>query len=135
MAQDPRSTAFTVVPCNTQQGAASTANSTASAHDFYSAVGKGGDLQVLNASGSSTISNIGHGLNTLSKVSDSVRTGCGALPTSIGSAVGAALNAGPNWVLENVGFAPQVIDAVRAFNPAIANQAYCLLYTSPSPRD
>lgn len=106
---DPR--AFTVA-CPRK-----TPGKTADRRSFGNAVGKVGDLQVLNDIGASKI---GTGLRTLASVSNSIRTGCGALPTSIGN----ALDAGANWVLENTGIAPTVVNALQDFHPAIANQAY-----------
>lgn len=88
-----------------------------SLRDFGNAVGKVGDLEVLNSVGGGAV---GRGLRTLSSISNTIRTGCGALPTSIGSTI----EAGANWVLENTGIAPTVVEAVRNFNPGIANQAY-----------
>lgn len=114
---DPRT--FTVKQCEPAYAAKSGAaigNSTSLRRDFFNSVGKIGDLNVLNSVGGGSI---GSGLRTLASISNSIRTGCGALPTSIGS----TLDAGANWVLESTGIAPTVVDALRGFNPGIANQA------------
>lgn len=84
---------------------------------FGNAVGKIGDLQILNSVGAGKI---GQGLRTLSSISNTIRSGCGSLPTSIGS----TLESGANWVLDQTGIGSSVVDAVRGFNPQIANQAW-----------
>lgn len=84
---------------------------------FGNAVGKIGDLQVLNSIGGGAI---GRGLRTLASISNSIRGGCGSLPTSIGSTI----EAGANWVLEQTGIGSTIVDAVSGFNPQIANQAW-----------
>lgn len=88
--------------------------------NFFKAVGKVGDIEALNRGATAKIS---QGLRTLASISDTIRTGCGSLPTSIGSAIGQGLDAGVGWVLDNVGIARSAIDAVNRFNPGIANQA------------
>lgn len=115
---DPR--LFTVKQCQpayASNSGAQIGNATSSRRDFFNAVGKIGDLQVLNSVGGGTI---GQGLRNLASVSNSIRMGTGSLPTSIGS----TLDSGANWVLGQTGIAPTVVDAVRGFNPGIANQAY-----------
>lgn len=84
---------------------------------FGNAVGKIGDLQILNSVGAGKI---GQGLRTLASISNTIRSGCGSLPTSIGSTI----ESGANWVLDHTGIGSTVVDAVRGFNPAIANQAW-----------
>lgn len=106
---DPR--AFTVVCARKEPGKSSNRRS------FFNTVGKVGDLAVLNDIGASKI---GKGLRTLASVSNTIRTGCGALPTSIGS----SLEKGANWVLENTGISPAVVGALGKLRPEIANQAY-----------
>jgi len=115
---DPR--IFTVKQCQPAYAANSGASigaATSDRRNFYNSVGKIGDLQVLNSIGGGSI---GKGLRTLAGISNSIRTGCGALPTSIGSTV----EAGANWVMGHVGIAPSVVQAVSAFQPSIANLAY-----------
>ena len=120
---DPRSNLFSVKQCPPQYLGKSSANigsATQERRDFFNSVGKVGDLEVLNSVGGGKV---GQGLRTLASVSNTIRQGCGALPTSIGSAVGSGLDAGVSWVLDNVGIASTTIDAVRQFQPGIANQA------------
>lgn len=96
---------------------AAAASSQGAVRDFGNAVGKIGDLQVLNSIGAGKI---GQGLRTIASVSNTIRTGCGALPTSIGS----TLESGANWVLDQTGIGSSVVDAVRGFNPGVANAAW-----------
>ena len=115
---DPRN--YTVKQCPPAyagKSAAGISSATTTRREFGNAVGKIGDLEVLNSVGGGSI---GKGLRNLASISNSIRTGCGALPTSIGK----TLDAGANWVLENTGIAPTVVDALQGFNPGVANQAY-----------
>lgn len=107
---DPR--AFMTFKCQI-----ATAQSQGAMRDFGNAVGKIGDLQILNSIGAGQI---GQGLRTLAHVSNSIRTGCGSLPSSIGSTI----ETGANWVLSTTGISPVMVEAVRGFNPGIANQAW-----------
>ena len=107
---DPRG--YMTFKCN-----AAAASSQSSMRSFGNAVGKIGDLQVLNSIGGGKI---GQGLRTIASVSNTIRSGCGSLPTSIGS----TLESGANWVLDQTGIGSTVVDAVRGFNPGIANQAW-----------
>ena len=121
---DPRSNLFSVKPCapqNQGKSLAAASSATQQRKDFFGAVGKIGDIQVLNDIGASKI---GQGLRTLASVSNTIRQGCGSLPTSIGSTLGGGLDGGAAWVLDNVGIARTAVDAVRQFNPGIANQGY-----------
>lgn len=126
---DPRSNI--VKPCPPSylpKSAAGIGASTSSAKAF---LGKNGLIgKVGQVSGGLHNSNVGNGLITLSKVSDTIRQGCGSLPTSIGGVVGSVLGAGDSavttgsdWVLQQMGMNIKTADAVRAFNPQIANQA------------
>lgn len=115
---DPRN--FTVVPCPAAYAPKSAADITSAQSDmrnFGNALGKVGDLQVLNSIGGGVI---GTGLRTLASVSNSVRTGCGSLPSTIGSSI----EQGANWVLGNMGIAPTVIQTLQNFHPGVANQAW-----------
>lgn len=101
---------------------------TSNRRDFFDAVGKIGNLEVLNDIGASSI---GRGLRTLAGISDTLRTGCGQLPTSIGGGlagildqVGAAAEQGVNWVFDSLGLDINMVDAVRSFDPNVANLAY-----------
>lgn len=119
---DPRSNLFSVKPCGQSTlGKSHSAISAATSDrkNFFGALGKIGDLEVLNSVGAGKI---GAGLRTLSSISNTIRQGTGALPTSIGSAVGGGLDAGANWVLNTVGIARPLVDAAKTFNPGIANQ-------------
>lgn len=114
---DPRT--FTVKQCPpayAQKSGAGIGSATSTRRDFANAIGKIGDLEVLNSVGAGKI---GQGLRTLAGISNTIRQGQGALPSSIGSTI----DAGANWVLEQTGMAPTMVDALRNFNPGIANQA------------
>lgn len=125
---DPR---FYVKPCPPQylgQYQASVARKSSNARDFFTSAGKIGNLEVLDKVG---LGKIGEGLRTLAGISDSVRTGCGSMPSSLGSAIGGildmtddAVTSGANWVLEQVGLNLTMKEAVEAFNPDVANQAW-----------
>lgn len=115
---DPRN--FTVRPCPAAYAAKSVADITGAGgnrKDFFNSVGKIGDLEVLNDIGGGPV---GESLRLLANISNTVRTGCGALPTIIGESI----DTGANWVLSNLGFAPTVIEALKQFHPEIANQAW-----------
>lgn len=103
-------------PAYAKSGAA-IGSATSTRRDFFNAIGKVGDLQVLNDIGGGKV---GKGLRTLASISNSIRVGSGALPSSIGK----TLDSGANWVLETTGIAPAVVQAVSNFHPNIANQAY-----------
>jgi hypothetical protein len=115
---DPRT--YTVKQCEPAylgKSGAGIASSSTLRRDFFNSIGKIGDLQVLNSVGGG---NIGRGLRNLASISNSIRVGTGALPSSIGTSI----DSGANWVLEQTGIAPTVVDTLRGFNPGIANQAY-----------
>lgn len=109
---DPRS--FVIKPCRE-----TAAGQAGDRRAFFGSIGKVGDLEILNDIGG-TASKVGQGLRTLAKISNTIRTGCGALPSSIANAI----DTGANWVLDSIGIAPTVVDALRGLNPSIANQAY-----------
>lgn len=115
---DPRS--FTVKQCPpayANKSAANIGSATSSRRDFWNSIGKIGDLEVLNSVGAGKI---GQGLRNLASISNTIRSGVGALPTSIGK----TLDDGANWVLEQTGIGAPVVDALRGFNPRVANQAF-----------
>lgn len=119
---DPRINLFSIKPCGPEtigNSAAAISSSTSDRKRFFGALGKVGDLEVLNDIGAGTI---GKGLRTLSSISNTIRQGCGSLPTSIGGALGGGLDGGANWVLDHVGIARTAVDAASSFHPAIANQ-------------
>jgi hypothetical protein len=84
--------------------------------NFTSALSKVGNLNILNSVG---LGSIGSGLRTLVSASNSINTGCGTLPSSIG----ASLESGVNWVLGAVGIPASAIAAVNNINPQMANLA------------
>jgi len=110
---DPRT--FTVA--QTDSSATGGNSGTSDRSKFFSSLGKVGDVQALNDIGGGKI---GSGLRTLASVSDSIRTGCGSLPTTIGSSI----ERGADWVLEQTGIASTVVTALQPFHPEVANQAY-----------
>lgn len=115
---DPRT--FTVKQCEpayADKSGASIGNSSNMRRDFFNSIGKIGDLEVLNSVGGGKI---GRGLRNLTSISNSIRVGSGALPSSIGTSI----DKGANWVLEQTGIAPTVVDSLRGFNPGLANQAF-----------
>jgi hypothetical protein len=63
---------------------------------------------------------VGQGLRTIASISNSIRTGCGSLPTTIGSSI----DQGANWVLEMLGIAPTMIQLLKPLNPGVANVAW-----------
>lgn len=115
---DPRG--FTVRPCPgpyADKSQASLVNATSGRRDFFNSIGKIGDLEVLNSVGGGAI---GTGLRVLASTSNSIRTGCGALPSVIGD----SLDQGANWILDQIGIAPTTVQALQNFHPEIANQAW-----------
>lgn len=115
---DPRN--FTVKPCPgayAPKSGADISSASSARRSFGNAVGKVGDLAVLNSVGAGAI---GTGLQTLAHVSNSIRTGCGSMPSIIGDSI----EQGANWVLGHVGIAPTVVQALQGLNPGVANQAW-----------
>lgn len=112
---DPRNNIFSAKSCVRAQMSQSSARSS-----VFDAIGKVGSVDAWNMT---SASKIGQGLRTLQSVSDSVRTGCGSVPSVLGETVGGVLDAGASWVLNNVGIAKPIIEAVQGINPGIANQA------------
>lgn len=123
MATDPRKFLTDCAPArstgqNTQQ------------KDFFSALGKVGDLEVLNDSNSE----IRQGLSTLASISENVRNGDGRVPSAIrdlGSAIldpinnagGAALERAQDFVLDTVGVGSRETRDTFSLNPDVANRA------------
>jgi hypothetical protein len=115
---DPRN--FSVKPCPAAFAAKSSADIGSAVSDrrnTINSIGKIGDLEVLNSVGAGAI---GTGLRTIASVSNSIRTGCGALPSSIGDSV----DQGANWILDHLGISPTVIQTLQDFNPDVANRAW-----------
>jgi hypothetical protein len=127
MALDPRT--FLVTNCDTNKKGLTAATKK---RDFFSALGKAGDLEVLNSVGGGRI---GEGLRTLSSVSDAVRTGRSVVPgregdelfnTTLGRIANTALDAvnnGANVVLDTVGLG-NAVEKVQGLNPGVANRAF-----------
>lgn len=127
MAQDPR--LFLITPC--EKGQKTVASATSEKRDFLRTIGKIGDLEALNDIG---LGSVGEGLRTLTKVSNTIRTGRSVVPgregrsynSALGRILGTAatdLNKGANAVLDTVGLGGAV-DVVGRLNPAVANTAY-----------
>jgi hypothetical protein len=127
-AYDPRT--FLVKPCGKSRKTAT--GKDANKRDFFSAIGKVGDLEVLNDIGAGAI---GEGMRVLSKVSNSIRTGRSVVPgreqtelfnntlSKISSMDAGNTTGGANVVMDTMGLG-RAVDAVGAFNPGAANQAY-----------
>ena len=110
---------FSVAPCPgaySSKSAAGIGSAQSSRRDVINSIGKVGDISVLNSVGGGAI---GEGLRTLTHASNAIRTGCGSLPTIIGS----SLDQGANWVLDSMGINSNVIDMLKPLNPGVANQA------------
>ena len=109
---DPRR--FTVKSCPTTKGVP---NDSKERKDFFSQLGKVGDLEFLNNSALGT--DVGQGLRGLASLSNSIRIGDKALPSFIGSAV----DAGANIVLDAVGIGPAIVETLKPFHPDVVNRA------------
>lgn len=120
MAQDPRS--FMSIPCVGKQvnkNLARIANAGSTRGAFFNALGKVGNLEILN--GSQGTSAAGLALRTLASTSNAIRTGQnGGLPTAIGD----NLDLGANFVLNSMGVSEAQMQALSQFNPSLANSAY-----------
>ncbi len=88
-----------------------------SAGNFINSIGKIGDIAALNAVGGGKI---GHGLRTLTNISNAIRSGSSVLPSSLSS----SLVDGTNWVLDSTGIASSAVNALSKLNPTAANLAY-----------
>lgn len=129
MALDPRR--FLVADCPVDQKAGM--NNTTTKRNFFSALGKVGDLNVLNDVG---MGSIGAGLRTLTHVSNAIRTGQSVVPgkegqdifnSTLGKIVNTAANAvdsGANIVLDSVGLGNTIDTVAKSFNPGVANRGY-----------
>jgi hypothetical protein len=129
MAVDPRK--FLVADCPVDQKGQS--NNAATKRNFFSALGKIGDLNALNDVGAGSI---GQGLRTLTHVSNAIRTGQSVVPgregndifnSTLGRIANTAANAvnnGANIVLDTVGLGGAFDKVAGSFNPGVANNAY-----------
>ena len=110
MAKDPRT--FFVKDCKTRKAQTTDAQKR---KDFFGALGKVGDLEILNDIG---FGKVAEGLRVLNKTSNSIRTGTGALPAGVDDSTGEA------YVLDQVGINPNAARQATSFNPGVANRAY-----------
>lgn len=129
MAVDPRKFLVSDCPVDQQTDRAG-ANSKRS---FFRALGKIGDLEVLNDVGAGKV---GEGLRTLTHVSNAIRTGRSVVPgkegeplfdTALGRIVGTAADAvdkGANVVLDTCGLGAVTAGIAGNFQPGVANRAY-----------
>jgi len=106
MAEDPRK--FTVKNCAGTNNTISRASQ--ERKDFFSALGKIGDIEVLNRFGDGKIT---QGLRTLAKTSNSIRTG------NTNSSV---IPNGSGYVLDAVGINPNAAQQAGKFNPGVLNR-------------
>jgi hypothetical protein len=115
MAVDPRKFTVSDRNCPPSKG-----SSGSRAKDFYSTLGKIGDLEVLNEANSK----IGQGLRTLASISENVRNNAGPVPSIIRETGEAVLDAGADFVLDTVGVGARETrsNGVR-FSPQVANRA------------
>lgn len=95
---------------------ANIASNQSSRRSFTNALGKIGDLEVLN----DIAGPIADGLRTITHASNAIRSGCGSVPTMIGN----VLDGGVNWVLDQVGIAKPMMQVLEQFHPEVANNAY-----------
>lgn len=111
---DPR--VFSVKQCEPSYAARSGAGLAASSstrRNFYNAVNKIGDLNVINSIDGGQI---GQGLRTVASISESIRSGCGSLPAAVVSSV----ESGANWVLEQTGISPASVQSLSQLNQQAA---------------
>lgn len=111
MAVDPRS--FTVKVCQGKSGVTPNTNQ----KNFFSAINKVGDLEVLN---DIHAGKFGKGLRDLATLGNVISSGTGQLPSSVGS----SLEQGGNFVLGTLGIDQGAAQAAASFNPGVANGAY-----------
>lgn len=112
---DPRT--FTVKQCSTAYAAksgAAIAASTTAKKNFLNSRNLPGDLATLSSSGSK----ISNGFRTLTSVSDSIRSGTGTLPQSVGG----SSQSGANWVLDTSGVGSNTVQSVSHFYPDLAQK-------------
>jgi len=114
MAVDPRTfLTYNVVSCDKGQKEQQTIDT--QKKDFFSSLGKVGDLEILNDIGFGKVS---EGLRVLAKTSDSIRTGnvsAASLPSD---------SQGAQYVYDHVGISSTAAQQAASFNPGVANRAY-----------
>lgn len=108
---DPRKL-FSVATCEKGQKVQQT--DTAKRRDFFSGLGKVGDLEILNDIG---YGKVGEGLRTIAKTSNSVRIGA-IDPNSLGTDANAE-----TYVYGECGINQNAATQVAQFNPGVANRA------------
>jgi len=126
MALDPRK--FLAGKTNCPSNAAGLADSASKRGGFFDALGKIGSLEILNDIG---FGKVREGLKTVTRVSDSIRTGKSVVPGSEGQELfntvlgtaAASVEQGANMVLSTVGINPAIMQTVEKLNPAVANRA------------
>ncbi len=115
MATDPRR--FTVPDSDCARSVAIDQSLTNERRDFFGALGKIGDVEALNAIGGGKI---GAGLRTLESLSDTIRVGDSAVPSSF---LGGSLDKAANFVFDQTGIDNTFVQSVSNFNPGVANRA------------
>ena len=115
MALDPRSNmAARCSPTPGSPGRQQQQGEGATRKDFFGALKKVGDLEILNDVGFGVV---GEGLRDLAKVSDTIRT-TGNVPSALENEANDTNN-----VLTAVGINPNVVNQVASFHPEVANRA------------
>lgn len=125
MAQDPRK--YLTVSCGPTRADAVAAD--ADKRNFFSNLGKIGDIELLNEVNGGKIS---AGLRTLASISDSIRDGkpgssglfgIGAIAGSVLDKINTSAEAATNAVLGAVGIDATAATIARDFNPGVVNRA------------
>lgn len=94
-------------------------NEASSRKGFFNSVKKIGNIEALNDIGAG---NIGKGLRTLASISDSIRTGDGAIPSVFGSAASSLDKS--NAVFNELNIDPKSLNLAQRFSPDVANRAF-----------
>lgn len=115
MATDPRKFIVSGKDCPSTNTTTNTR-----AKDFFSTIGKVGDLEVLNR----VDSKIGQGMRTLGQISENVRNNSGPVPSIIRETGETVLDAGADFVLDTVGVSSRETRTRGIqFSPQVANRA------------
>ena len=136
MAVDPRK--YLIADCGTADAPAQKLiDNTTKKRGFFDALGKIGDLEILNnVFGGS----VGKGLRSLASISDVVRTGLSVIPGKLGetvgipSAIASAADAvlqgvndtailGAGWVMDTMGIPESMRTSLSTFDPNVVNRA------------
>jgi len=94
-------------------------NASSARKDFFRNLGKIGEIEALNEIGAGSI---GEGLRTMAKISNSVRTGEGVVPSVFGD-VASSVDNKVNAVLGSMNINPSALQKAGNFSPAVANRA------------